>query len=353
MAKKKKSEETVDGAEEKIDDQDDGLGDLIKKFGKETFVNAKSIVDSKSVVIPVSPAIDMVLGGGIKEGTFVVTTGPPKVGKTSMCLDFAATAQQSQYDSPEWGPRHIYFIGVEERLRDRDITGIQHLDPNRVTVIKSSPGNLLSGEQYIDISEQLINTRPGCIFIIDSFSALCTAGERAANIADRYRADSPLLLAKFCRRIANVIPVNKSIVMGITHMIANQGGAGMSPWSEASGRKVQYQSDVKLKASHCEAWKVGETQIGQDVHWTCQWSALGPPGGKCISKFRYGFGIDKQAELVEMAVNFGLITKSGAWYRFADGTQAQGLEKTRDRLVSDTQLYNDLYSQIRTMLGYN
>jgi recombination protein RecA len=328
---------------------------ILKEFGKGALSHGQSILDAENKIIPVSPALDLILGGGIPEGSFVVFTGPPKVGKTSSALDFAATAQQLEYacDIGRKEGRHVYYSSVEGRLKKRDLEGIKHLDldPKNFTIIKSFPGHILSGEQFIDINERLINDKPGDIFIIDSFSALCTAGEMKAEIGDRYRADAPLLLARFCRRISNVIPVNKSIVIGITHIISDQ-SRSMAQWSEASGQKLKYQSDVKLRATHFKAWNSGEVQIGQEIHWNCETAALNtPPGGKCVSKFRYGYGLDKAAELIVMAVDLGLVTKGGAWYKFPDGQRGQGIDKSAELLRNDSKLYDDLNGKIREMLG--
>ncbi len=323
---------------------------LCAKFGKGTLTGASSIIDSQSTIIPVSPAIDLILGGGIPEGSFIITTGPPKLGKTSFCLHFAGHAQKYPNKLCPDG-RHIYFFNIEGRIKSRDLTGIKHLDisKDKFTLIESSPGNILTAENYIDIAEQLINEKPGCIFILDSFSALCTEEDYAGDIGKRFRANSPLLLARFCRRISNIIPINKSIVMGVTHIIANQ-GMGHSPWMEASGRKLQYQTDVKLRGTHFTPWKVGDVQIGQDINWECTTSAIGPPGGKCVSKFRYGYGIDKEAELVNLCVDLNLIKKGGAWYTIGE-EKFHGLDNVRDMLVKNPEKYEELNKEVREMMG--
>ena len=272
---------------------------------------------------------------------------------TSMCLDFAGTAQNKKYacDIGRKEGRRVVYASIEGRLKERDLKGIAHLDMDKLLIIKSTPENILTAESFLDILERLINDNPGDIFIIDSFSSLCTAGERDANIGDRYRADAPLLLARFCRRISNVIPVNKTIILGITHRIANQ-GKGMSQWSEASGQKVQYAVDIKLKATHDTPWLVGEGKIGQDVHWVCDETALNSaPGGKFTSKFRYGYGIDKAAEIINLAVDMSLIKKGGAWYTLPDGQKAQGIDKAADYLKDNPAVYKKLDKTIKDMMG--
>jgi len=345
MAKTKEKEAKV------VQNSDNVIAELEKEFGN-VFTSGKDFKDKKKKVIPFSPKNDMMLGGGIPEGTFVILTGKPKTGKTSSCLHFAGIAQQPQYaheSDPEG--RWVYFFNIEGRFKTRDLEGITSLNQDRLTVIESVPGNILNAEKYISIGEKLINSKPGAIFIFDSFSQLCTEGEMVANIGDRYRADSPLLLARFCRRIANVIPINKCIVMGITHQIANQ-GMGHSPWSEASGNKLQYQADVKMRCLFDKAILAGETQVGQEINWVCDTSAIGPPGTKSVSKLRYGYGLDKESELLDICCDLGVIKKGGAWYTFPDESKFQGLEKAADALRHNPELYGQLENNYRDLMGF-
>ena len=317
-------------------------------------VGGDMIAASHNKVIPVSPKIDLMLGGGIPEGSLCIITGPPKIGKTTTCLQFAANAQRPEHNS-EWGPRKVYFFNVEGRIKDRDLEGINGLilTKDRFKVIRSQPGNILTGEKYISYCEQFINTEPGSVFVIDSFSALCTSGEMEAEIGERYRADAPVLLARFCRRISNVLPVNKGILLGVTHIIANQ-GQGMKVWIEASGRKLQYQVDVKLRGTHQTPWMSGETQIGQEIHWVCETSAIGPPGGKCSGILRYNYGLDKEAEILDVACDLGLVKKGGAWYTINTGNEEekfQGLENVHKALEDNEKLYKSLSDQLFEMTG--
>ena len=83
--------------------------DVKKNFGNEVIQSASALMDRESVIIPISPALDMVLGGGVPEGSFVVLTGQPKCGKTTTSLDFAATAQKAEYQGSLKNARHVYL----------------------------------------------------------------------------------------------------------------------------------------------------------------------------------------------------------------------------------------------------
>lgn len=329
---------------------------LIKEFGEGIFVSGQSIIDKPQTIIPVSPAIDIMLGGGIPEGSFCISTGPEKVGKSSLWLNFAGKAQGMDYAN-DFCPdgRHVYFFNIEGRIKPRDLEGVKNLDtsPRWFTSIQSEPGNILTAEKYLTVLERLIHTRPGSIFIVDSFSQLCSGSRMDASYADRFRDDVPLMLANFCKRASNVIPVNRSLLLGVTHRMANQRPGSKSQWMEASGQKLQYQLDVKLEATHKTFYPENtENPTGQIVHWKCHSSAIGPPGRKADSLLRYGHGIDKEWELVGIATDLGLITKAGAWYKIDEQNNIQGKDNTAEFLKTNPELYTSLETQIRTMLGF-
>ena len=345
MAKKKDSQD-----QQKVSNIDDKLS---KEFGDGVFVSGNYITEKQHTVIPVSPAMDIMLNGGIPFGSFMICTGAPKTGKTLSSLDIAGTALQipTEFDIP----RHFYYLKVEGRLQPRDLLGIHHLKnhvENRITVVQSVPGKILYAEDYLDIAEQLVNEKPGSILIMDSFSQLCSKSRREKDWGDSkaFRDDVPTFLANFCKRISNVIPINQTLFIGVTHQIANT-GFGFSSWAEASGTKVQYQLDVKLKATYTTTWKEGESKIGQETHWECFASPLqnGPVVEKAISRIRYGWGIDKHTELINICGDMGLITKGGAWYTI-DDQKIQGIAGVRQYLLENPDVYTKLYNEYREMM---
>ena len=196
----------------------------------------------------------------------------------------------------------------------------------------------------------LLETEENCVFIVDSVSQLCSSGKAEANIGDRFRDDVPIMLATMTKRAANILPVNNHILVCVTHLIANQGGQGPAVWLEASGQKIQYQADVKLKATHIEKVEVDGKQIGQLIHWVCETSAIGPPGGKTTTLLRYGEGLDDYYDLLMTAIETGLVATKGAWVIFDENNKAQGKEKARNLLKENTQLYSNLQKQLAEIL---
>jgi recombination protein RecA len=327
-----------------------------KKFGDGILMSANAVVDQNLITIPVSPSLDMVLNGGIPEGSFIIFTGQPKCGKTTTSLDFAATAQKPEYGYDDFKDgRNVYYLNIEGRLKKRDLEGIPHLNLDKFNIIGSQQGKILHAEEYLQIAEQIINNEPGSVLIIDSYSALCTEAEITSDMEKMQRADGAKLLAKFCRKVANVIPVNKNIVIGITHLMGNP-GYGNVEFKEKSGQAIAYQTDVKLRAKFFSPWTVGKdnTQIGQTIDWQVLCSALGPPGGNIKSYLRYGEGIDKAMEICSLAKDIGLIDLAGSWYTITaikDKPKFQGEEKTRNYIAENPDVYNTLWGEIKDTMG--
>lgn len=308
---------------------------LKKEYGENVFLSAESIIEKKKTIISISPTIDLMLGGGIPCGSFVVCTGRYKLGKTSLCLHIAAKAQKQGYK--------IYYFNIEGRLKRRDLQGIPGLDlsEEKLSIITSTKDKILSAEDYLEILMKLIETEENSLFICDSISQLCSNSRHASDVGDRFRDDVPLMLAGLTKRAANILPVRDNILICITHIIANQ-GQGHSPWMESSGQKIQYAADVKIKATRATDYIVSDKQVGQIVHWECDTSALGPPGVKTSSLLRYGEGIDEYYDLLAMSIEIGIVTKAGSWLTMPDEQKIQGIEKARNYLKDNPEVYKQL-----------
>lgn len=332
--------------------------EITSKYGKDIVLDAATVLDEETQIIPVSPMLDLGLSGGIPEGSWFTLTGRPKTGKSVTALHFAAKCQR-----PEYGSREIFYLNIEGRLKKMNLSGAKGLDLSKIKIISSQKGNLLSAEDYLGIAETIINSVPGAVLIIDSYSALCTESEITKGMDEQQRSDGQKLLAKFCRRLANNVPINKSIIVGITHLMGNPSGYGLAE-KEKGGFAISYQADAKIKAGSIEklTGKNGR-QYGQKVEWSVEVSALGPPGAKISSTIVYGIGIDEIAELVDLSLELRLVEMAGSWcyvkndlfadeFKFKDGDKFHGKEKLIDTLKSNPDLCFKLEAQTRRLL-YN
>ena len=320
------------------------IKDIIKEYG-DVLHDPSSITDEILEIIPVSPKIDIALGGGVPEGSLFILTGPEKIGKTVTALTFCANAQQLK--------RPVYYGNIEGRLRKRDIEGIKDLqaDPEILKIIGSTQGNILSAEKYLSIFDQIIHTQPETVCVVDSFSALSSDAELKGDLTDQQVMTVQKVLSKFCRRISNVLPINKVTVVGITHLMANVAFGKGKAKVEKSGTALKYQVDVKLHASHISPIVQGDTQIGQTIHWQVVTSAIGPPGQKVDSHIKYGRGIWKEMELADLLIDFGIIKKSGAWITLPNEEKIQGQNNLAKYLEDNPDQYKEFEKTIFSMIG--
>jgi len=296
--------------------------DIIDIIGKDILISGKAILEEEKKVIPWSPCIDIILGGGVPEGSWVTLTGEPKCGKSSASLHFASKCQQ-----PENGGRNVYYLNIEGRLKQRDLEGIPNLKMDKFFSVqsyydkKTGEGRILTAEEFLSYGEKILKDDPGCLLIIDSVSQLVTQKEFESELGEQHRAPGAKVISQFCRRVAGLLPVNGNIVIAITHLIANISGYGKSK-VESGGRKIAYAVDVKMHASKVEKWfassskkidDLKEAPIGQIITWITESTAIVPPGRKITSYLRYGKGIDEITELITLGQKLGFITGKG-WY---------------------------------------
>ena len=299
MAKKKSKttgNATVDGIIKKYGHVVESGIELLERLG-----NLK--------VIGISPALDLALGGGLREGTCVAMAGDPKTGKTTTALYFAAKAQAVG--------KNVYYVCSEGRVDRHNLEQIKGLDAEKVQIIQSSDDKTLSAEDYLNIIEKIIKEEEDVVVICDSTSSMCPRDELDGEIRANVRNGLPRLLAMFFKRIANDIQRTGAIAIFITHNIANTGGSRWAPAKVAdSGNKLQYQISTNMAITHRGRWEDSDGKtIGQVANWVIKTSSAGgTPNTTCASYIRYGVGIDETRELAELANELALINKAGAWY---------------------------------------
>lgn len=280
-------------------------GDVVRS-GTEVLENINSLE-----VIGVSPALDIALGGGLREGSVVVMTGDPKSGKTTTALHFASKCQAR-------GKRVIY-VNTEGRLSKQNFDGIKGLDPDAILIVESTDERILTAEDFLNITEYYINNDPGCLIITDSLSNMVPACELEGEVRTGVRNALPRLLSMFFKRISGTLMKNKTILICITHNIANTGGSPYAPSKMADcGNMLQYQAGTNMVITHRGKWQVPKDtgpHVGQIANWSIKTSnAGGRPNSTAESWIRYGVGIDEVQEVIQIACEFRLIKASGAWY---------------------------------------
>lgn len=322
--------------------QEKKISDILK----HNMFSATTILERKRDVISLSPSLDDILGGGIQSGSLVILVGDPKVGKTTTCLHFAKKAQQKGYQ--------VFYLNIEGRLSERDLTSSYGLNVEGLQVIESKPEHPLSGEDFIKAAEAILKANTKTVVIFDSFSQLIDESNQISDIGGFSRDSMPLILSKFCKRVVPHLSITNNICLGITHQVANTSGYG-SYKSETSGKKIQYAMNFKLRAMKTELWYDSKDTkktkpIGQIVEWICENSAIGVKGKTTTSYIRYNIGIDEEYEIVSTASRLGILKITGSWYTLDDGTKIQGLDKMVQYVKEHPELFEKIKEEVKFYL---
>lgn len=344
-----------------------------KKYGDIIESGSKVLASLENFnTIGISPALDIATGGGLREGSCVVMTGDPKTGKTTTALYFAAKAQKLG--------KNVFYLNTEGRLTKENFRGIKDLNVDDIKIVQATDSEpLVSAETYLNTLETLIKNTPDLVAIVDSTSNMVPQDELDGDIRTGVRNALPRLLSMFFKRISGDVARTKAIVIFITHNIANTGGSRWSPNKMADcGNMLQYQAGTNMVITHRGKWEIPKdsgNHVGQVANWVVKTSAAGGiPNTTAASWIRYGVGIDEAQEVAQIASEFAMINRSGAWYTMQclidnkeDPTikawileneiediekalKFQGMEKVTTFLEQNPDMCNFIYDQIREIL---
>lgn len=352
-------------------------GTIQSKYGK-IIESGNVVLDrlNELSVLSVSPAIDLALGGGFREGQVIILGGDPKTGKTTTALYAAAKAQAAG--------KKVYYVNTEGRLTKHNFTGIKGLDIEAIEIIQSTDDKpMVSAETYLNVMEKLIKEEENLFFICDSTSNMVPQDELDGEIRTGVRNALPRLLSMFFKRTSGDVTRNKAMGVFILHNIANTGGSRFAPSKmQDCGNMIQFQAGTNMVITHRGKWEVPKesgNHVGQIANWKVMTSAAGgTPLTQFQSWIRYGVGIDEAQELGQIASEFALIQAKGAWYTFtsliedkdepeiqkwlnANHPEAkteeevtkvfkfQGMEKVTTFLNEHEELKDYIYQQVREM----
>lgn len=323
----------------------------IQDINAEYLIDADAIKEIEGDIIQTVPSLDLALSGGIAEGTTTNIAGKPKCGKTTLCLEIIASAQRMG--------KECYYADVEGRLRSDLLSTIDNLiwtkeqaeekNTQVLKIIRSTEDTFLTAEMYLDILENLLKNRKGCLVILDSIAALCTESTQAAQAADSVKmAGVPTLMYRFLRKLAQIMPTRKTTLITITHLQANP-----SPYGgpvQVGGNAIQYFASNRLVCHSVEKDKNKEGDVsGQIAVFKCESSALGPPNGLAPVHITYGNGVNKVMNLITTCVGLGLIVQSGAWFQWRE-QKFQGMENTYLFFKQNPEAYKELDNEFRALL---
>ena len=325
--------------EEKLKALEHALADLDKQFGKGAVM--KMNYDAVNRDIPVIPTgcltLDYALGvGGIPRGRIVEIFGPESSGKTTVALHVVAEAQKAGGIAA--------FIDAEHAS---DPTYAQKLGVNLDELYISQPDN---GEQALEITEALVRSGALDVVVIDSVAALVPKAEIDGEMGDSFVGLQARLMSQALRKLTGVVNKTGCVAIFINQLREKVGVLYGNPETTPGGRALKFYSSVRLDVRKGEALKNGSEIVGNHTKVKVVKNKVAPPFRLAEFDIIYGEGISKEGTLLDMAVEYGIINKSGAFFSYQDQRLAQGRDNARTYLKEHPEITAEIDAQVRAKL---
>ncbi len=311
------------------------LKQIEKQYGKGSVMRLGDEADSQIEVIPTgSISLDHALGvGGYPKGRIIEIYGPESSGKTTFALHAIASAQKSG--------GFAAFIDAEHAL---DPKYAKALGVDIDNLILSQPD---SGEQALEIAEALIRSGSIDILVVDSVAALVPEAELNGDMGDNHVGLHARLMSQAMRKLAGIIDKTKCVAIFINQIREKVGVMFGNPETTTGGRALKFYSSVRLEIRRGEQLKDGTNAVGNITTVKVVKNKVAPPFKTCQVEVIYGKGISYYGELVDLGCQFDIIEKSGAWYSYMGEKIGQGRDKTKQFLIDNPSVANEIDEKIR------
>ena len=282
-------------------------------------------------------SLDMALGvGGVPKGRVVEVFGPESSGKTTLALHIIAECQKNGGKAA--------FIDAENAL---DPEYAQNLGCNADDLLVSQPD---SGEQALDILQKLLETAALDVIVIDSVAALVPRKELEGEIGDVTVGLQARLMSQALRKLSGPINKSRTCVVFINQIREKIGVMFCSPETTPGGRALKFYSSVRLDIRRIAAIKEGTDMTGNRTRVKVVKNKVAPPFKMTEFDIMYGKGISYAGDLLDLALQGGVVEKMGSWFSYKGDKIAQGREKVKLLLESDEKLCNSVLSDVKTYL---
>ena len=320
------------------------LGQIEKQFGKGAVMKLGETCETMNVdTFPSgSLSLDVALGvGGIPRGRIIEIYGPEASGKTTLALHMVSEIQKKGGIAG--------FIDAEHAL-----------DPNYAANIGVKISDLYvsqpdSGEQALEIAETMIRSGAVDIVVVDSVAALTPKAEIDSEMGDTHVGLQARLMSQALRKLTAVVSKTSCTVIFINQLREKVGGFLSYGPSETTtgGRALKFYSSVRLDVRRVESIKQDGAVIGSRTKVKIVKNKVAPPFHEAQFDILFGKGISKTGELVDMAVDAGIIVKSGAWYSYQDVKIGQGRDNTKKYLEENPEVMNTIEDALRNSVLIN
>ena len=312
-----------------------------KDFGKGTIMKLgdQPQWDEHQVIPSGSIALDHALGiGGYPKGRIIEIYGPESSGKTTLAIHAIAQAQKTGGIAAMIDAEHAF-----------DRSYAKALGVNLETLLISQPDN---GEQALEIADNLIRSGAIDIIVIDSVAALTPKAEIEGEMGDNKVGLQARLMSQALRKLTGNISKTNTCCIFINQLREKIGVMFGNPETTTGGNALKFYASVRLDVRRTTQIKDGEEALGNRTKVKVVKNKMAPPFKKAEFDVVYGEGISHTGEIVDLGVEYGIITKSGSWFSYGDQKLAQGREATKQLISDNAELSEEIEAKIREALKH-
>jgi len=336
--KEKEKQEVVDANEQKAKALTMAIEKIEKDFGKGSIMKLGDRPSVATDSIPTGAlSLDVALGvGGIPRGRVIEIYGPESSGKTTLAQHVVAECQKRGGIAA--------FIDAEHAL---DPEYARNLGVNIDELLISQPD---TGEQALEITEELVRSAAVDIVVVDSVAALVPKEEIEGAMEDKQMGLQARLMSKALRKLTSIVAKTNTTVIFINQLRQKIGVFYGSPETTTGGTALKYYSSVRLDIRKIETLKKDDKEVGNRVRVKVVKNKVAPPFRTAEFDIVFGKGISKIGCILDMAVNFDIVKKAGAWFSYNEEKIGQGRDKAREYLESHEDILKEVEEKVRQKL---
>ncbi len=310
------------------------LGQIERQFGKGAVMRLGKNEAMQVDVIPTgSLSLDIALGiGGLPRGRIIEIYGPESSGKTTLALHCIAQGQKNGGCAA--------FIDVEHAL---DPVYASALGVDVDSLLVSQPD---TGEQALEITESLVRSGAIDVIVVDSVAALVPRAEIEGEMGDSHVGLQARLMSQALRKLAGAISKSNCVAIFINQLREKVGVVYGNPEVTPGGRALKFYSSVRIDIRKIETLKSGGEIIGSRTRAKVVKNKMAPPFKEAEFDVMYGQGISREGELLDLAVKFDVVQKSGSWFAYGEQKLAQGRDKVKEYFKSNPSLMKEIEKKV-------